>query len=102
MTVCGLNPAECGVLSARKVGAAVSESLNTHVSRCPPSMRSKGTNFPLHSTLFLERFECAFHDPITLLNEPRNHVIHLAVSIIFVYNRLMLVHDQCDALEESR
>ena len=99
---CGLNPVDEGALSARKVGAPVSESLNANVSYCSLFMGFKGTNFPLHSTLLLKRVKRAFHDPVALLNEPRNHVIHLAISIIFVHNRLMLVYDQRDALEESR
>ena len=102
MIVCGFNPAGDGTLSARKVGAPVSESLNTNVSRRSLFTGSKGTNFPLHGTLLFEGFERTFHDSITLLNEPCDHAIHLAVSIIFVDNRLMLVHDQCDTLEESR
>jgi hypothetical protein len=102
MIVCGLSTAEDGALSACKVGAPVSESLSAGVSRCSSFVGPKGTNFPLHSTLLLKRVKRVFYDPIALLNEPRDHVIHLAASIIFVHDRLMLVHDQCDALEESR
>ena len=68
MTICGLNPAGDGALSARKVGAPVSESLNANVSLCSLSMGSKGANFPLDSTLLLERVKRGFYDPIALLN----------------------------------
>lgn len=102
MIVCDFNPAEDGALSARKVGAPVSESLNANVSGCSLFMGSKRADFTLHSTFLFKRVKRAFHDSVTLLNEPRNHAIHLAVSIIFVHNRLMLVHNQRNALEESR
>lgn len=102
MIVCGLNPAEDGAPSARKVGAPVSESLNANVSGYSLFMGSKGADFTLHSTLVFKRVKRTFHDAIALLNEPRNHVIHLAVSIILVHNRLMLVHNQRNALKESR
>jgi len=102
MVVCGLNPAEDGAPSVCKVGAPVSESLNTNVSRCPSISVILKTNFPLDSAFLLKRVKCTFHNPVALLKEPCNHVIHFAVSIVLVHNWLMLVHDQCDALEESR
>lgn len=100
--VCGLNPTEDGELSVCKGWAPVSESFNLDISQCPSIHGTSKTNFPLHSALLLKRIEGTFYDHIALLNEPRNHVIHLAGSIIFVHNRLMLVHDQRNALEEGR
>lgn len=94
---------EDGALSACKVGAPVSESLNANVSRYPPSVWDlRKTNFPLHSTFLLKRLERTFHNPIALLNEPRDNIVHLAASIIFIHDRLVLVYDQCDTLKESR
>ena len=60
------------------------------------------TNFSLHSTFFFKRLERTFHDPVALLNEPRNHAVHLPGPVIFIHDRLVLVNDQRNALEESR
>ena len=90
------------MLSACKFGTPVSESLSICVSQCPLLIQFQATNFPLHSAFLLKRVERTFHHPVTFLNEPRYHIIHLAGSVVFVHNWLMLVDDQCNALEESR
>ena len=100
-TVCGLNPTEDDVLSACKVGAPVSDSLNAYVSWCSVFIRSQ-TNFSLHSTFFFKRLKRTFYYPVALLNESRNHAVHLASPVIFIHNRLVLINDKCNALEKSR